>query len=107
MRQPPPLGSRVRLSGSHIFRVWTFGKLNRSSRIQLCGFLENDLPGPDLALRCKCVGMEYDKRLIIKFLWKEAADARDIADRLHAQFSQHTYQFRTVQFWITEIRRGH
>jgi hypothetical protein len=28
-------------------------------------------------------GMEYDQRVIIKFLWNERAEARQIADRLH------------------------
>jgi hypothetical protein len=27
-------------------------------------------------------GMEYDQTVIIKFLWNEGADARQIADRL-------------------------
>jgi hypothetical protein len=44
--------------------------------------------------------------VIIKFLWNERADARQIAARLQAQFVEHAYQLRTVQFWITEIRRG-
>jgi hypothetical protein len=58
--------------------------------------------------------MEYDQRMIIKFLLNEGADARDIADRLQtdcrqimdrlqAQFGEHAYQFRMVQFWITEV----
>jgi hypothetical protein len=51
-------------------------------------------------------GMEYDRRVIIKFLWNEKVNARQIAARLQAQFSEHDYQPRTVQFWITEIRRG-
>jgi hypothetical protein len=33
-------------------------------------------------------GMEYDERMIIKFLWNEGADARDIADRLQTNFRQ-------------------
>jgi hypothetical protein len=50
--------------------------------------------------------MEYDQRVIIKFLWNEEADVRQIAARLQAQFAEHAYQLRTVQFLITEIRRG-
>jgi transposase len=50
--------------------------------------------------------MEYDQRLIIRFLANEGADARQIADRLQAQFAEHCYQLRTVQFWIAEIQRG-
>jgi hypothetical protein len=52
-------------------------------------------------------GVEYDQRMIIKFLWNEKTNASKIATRLQAQFSEHAYQLRTVQFWITEIRRGH
>jgi hypothetical protein len=47
--------------------------------------------------------MECDQRVIIKFLLNEEADASDIADRLHAQFDEHAYKLRTVQFWITEV----
>jgi hypothetical protein len=36
--------------------------------------------------------MEYDQTVIIKFLWKERTDARQIADRLQAQFAEHFYQ---------------
>jgi hypothetical protein len=50
--------------------------------------------------------MEYDQRVIIKFLWNERADARQIAARLQAQFGGRAYQLRTVEFWITEIWRG-
>jgi hypothetical protein len=42
--------------------------------------------------------------VIITFLLNKRADVRDIADRLHAQFGEHAYQFRTIQFWITEIQ---
>jgi hypothetical protein len=50
--------------------------------------------------------MGYDQRVIIKFLWNEGADACQIAARLQTQFAEHIYQFRIVQFWITEIQRG-
>jgi hypothetical protein len=33
-------------------------------------------------------GMEYDQRMIIKFLWNEEANARDIADRLQTDCRQ-------------------
>jgi hypothetical protein len=36
-------------------------------------------------------GMEYDQRMIIKFVWNEGTDACDIADRLQAQFDEHAY----------------
>jgi hypothetical protein len=32
--------------------------------------------------------MEYDQRVIITFLLKEGADARDIAERLQAEFDE-------------------
>jgi hypothetical protein len=41
-------------------------------------------------------GMEYDQRMIITFLSNERADGRDIADKLQAQFGEHTYQLRTI-----------
>jgi transposase len=52
-------------------------------------------------------GIEYDQKVIIKILWNDGADARQIADRLQAHFAQHSYQLRTIRFWIAEIRRGH
>jgi hypothetical protein len=51
-------------------------------------------------------GMEYDQRMIIKFLWNDGVDTRQIVARLQAQFAEHFYQLRTVRFWITEIRCG-
>jgi hypothetical protein len=36
--------------------------------------------------------MEYDERVIIKFLWNERADARDMISRLQASFGEHAYQ---------------
>jgi hypothetical protein len=52
--------------------------------------------------------MEYDQRMIIKFLLNERANACDMIDRqtnrqtdrqrdrLQAQFGEHVYTFRTV-----------
>jgi hypothetical protein len=34
------------------------------------------------------------------------ADARGTADSLQTQFDEHVYKFRTVQFWIAEVRLG-
>jgi hypothetical protein len=51
-------------------------------------------------------GMECDQRVIIKFLRNERANARNIANRLQAQFGKHTYQLRTIRFWIAEARLG-
>jgi hypothetical protein len=50
--------------------------------------------------------MEYDQRVIIKFLLNERIDARDIADRLQAQFGEYSDKLRTFQFWITKARLG-
>jgi hypothetical protein len=50
--------------------------------------------------------MEYDQRVIIQFLWNEGIDAHEITHRLQAQFRKHAYKFRTVQFWVTEVRLG-
>jgi hypothetical protein len=36
--------------------------------------------------------MEYDQRVIIKFLKNEKADTRDIADGLQVQFGEYVYQ---------------
>jgi hypothetical protein len=47
-----------------------------------------------------------DQRVIIKILWNEKVDARNIADRLQAQFDEHAHQLRTIRFWIAEVRIG-
>jgi hypothetical protein len=67
---------------------------------------KNDLPVWTLKSVNGRFGMEYDQRVIIKFLWNDRANARKIVARLQTQFAEHVYQLRTVQFWITEIRRG-
>jgi transposase len=51
-------------------------------------------------------GIEYDQTVIIRFLWNEGAYARQIADGFQAKFAEHSYELRTVRFWIAEIRRG-
>jgi hypothetical protein len=51
--------------------------------------------------------MEYDQRMIIKFILNERADTCNITDRLQTQFGERTYKIRTVQFWITEVRFDH
>jgi hypothetical protein len=50
--------------------------------------------------------MEHDQKMIIKFLLNERSDARDIADRLQAQFGKHAYKLWIVQFWITKVWLG-
>jgi hypothetical protein len=44
--------------------------------------------------------------MIITFLLNEKANARDITDRLYAQFGEHIYKPRTIQLWITEVLLG-
>jgi hypothetical protein len=50
--------------------------------------------------------MEYEQRVIIQFLFNKEADALQIAERLRTQFHEYAYALRTVQFCITELRRG-
>jgi transposase len=50
--------------------------------------------------------MEYEQDVIIKFLFNEGADTRQIAERLTAPFHEDPYTRCMVQFWITELRRG-
>jgi hypothetical protein len=47
--------------------------------------------------------MEYDQIVIIRFLWIDGIDAHEITHILQAQFDEHTYELRTVRFWIAEI----
>jgi hypothetical protein len=42
--------------------------------------------------------------MIIRFLWNERIDAHEMRHRFQAQFDEHAYRLRTVQFWITEVR---
>jgi transposase len=44
--------------------------------------------------------------VIVKFLFNEGADTHRVAERLRAQFHEDAYALSTVQFWITELRRG-
>jgi transposase len=50
--------------------------------------------------------MEYEQRLIIKFLFNDGLDAPQITEKLSAQFSEDADSLRTVQFWVVELRRG-
>jgi hypothetical protein len=51
--------------------------------------------------------MEYDQRVIIRFLLNKGIYAHEIADRFQGQFDEYAYKLRTVRFLITEIRFGH
>jgi hypothetical protein len=50
--------------------------------------------------------MEYDQRVIIRFLWKEGIDAHEITHIFQAEFGEHAYALRTVRFWIGEVWLG-
>jgi hypothetical protein len=50
--------------------------------------------------------MKYDQRVIIRFLCNREIDAREIEERLQAQFDEHIYKFLTVRFWIAEAGFG-
>jgi hypothetical protein len=52
------------------------------------------------------VMIEYDQRVIIRFLWNERMDANQITARLQAQFDEHAYELRTVRLWIAEVHFG-
>jgi hypothetical protein len=52
------------------------------------------------------IPMEYDQRVIIKFLVNERCDANQIVERLEAQFHEDVYSLWSVQLWIGEIKRG-
>jgi hypothetical protein len=75
-------------------------------------FLSRGSPGEQFMLDCSlkdvplAILMEYEQRLIIKFRFNKGADARQIAEKLRAQLHEDAYSLRTVQFWITELRRG-
>jgi hypothetical protein len=78
-----------------------FNQLSLSRNYQGQFMLDRTLKDVTLAIL-----MEYEQHVIIKFLFNEGASARQIAERLRAQFHKDVYALRTVQFWITLVRRG-
>jgi hypothetical protein len=50
--------------------------------------------------------MEYEQRVIIKLLFNDGLDPRQIVEKLEAQFHEDAYSFPAVQSWIGEVRRG-
>jgi hypothetical protein len=52
------------------------------------------------------IQMEYDQRVIIKFLFNDGLHPRQIVEKLEAQFHEHAYSLCAVQFWIGEMQRG-
>jgi hypothetical protein len=73
-----------------------FGKLNRLNRFQDATDAIISFPFCTLKSVKDTFRMDHDQRVIIKFLFNEKADARDIADRLQAQFDEHAHTIRTV-----------
>jgi hypothetical protein len=67
-------------------------------------FLSRGSQGGQFVLDCMlksvtlAVLIEYEQRVIIKFLFNEGDDARQIAERLRAQFHKDACALRTVQF---------
>jgi hypothetical protein len=50
--------------------------------------------------------MDFEQKVIIRFLFKEGVDANDIHTRLLAQFGDETYSLRSVQPWCQYVRQG-
>jgi hypothetical protein len=50
--------------------------------------------------------MEHEQGVIIKFLFNDGLDPRQIVEKLEAQFHKDAYSLHAVQFWIGEVRRG-
>jgi hypothetical protein len=59
--------------------------------------LENEFSGDDMLKDVKVdVSMEYDQRVIIKFLFNERCDANQIVERLEPRFQEDAYSLRGV-----------
>jgi hypothetical protein len=67
----------------------SFGKLNKSNRFRACDWCHNCFPILYLKIYQDTFRMEYDQRIIVKFLSNEEANARNTADRLQAQFDEY------------------
>jgi hypothetical protein len=50
--------------------------------------------------------MDFEQRVIIRFLSKEDVDATDIRTKLLAQFGDEAYSLRSVQRWCQDVRQG-
>jgi hypothetical protein len=57
-------------------------------------------------LRILSLHMDFEQRVIIRFLFKESIDANDIHTRLLAQFGDEAYSLRSVQRWCKYVRQG-
>jgi hypothetical protein len=47
--------------------------------------------------------MEYQQREIIKFLFNDGLDSRQIVEKPEVQYHKDVYSLRAVQFWIGEV----
>jgi hypothetical protein len=47
--------------------------------------------------------MEYEQRVIVKFLFSGRLDTRQITEKLGVQFHEDADSFGMVQFWIGEL----
>jgi hypothetical protein len=52
------------------------------------------------------IRMEYEQRVIIKFLFNDGLNPRQIVKKLESQFQKDGCSLRTVPFGIGEVRRG-
>jgi hypothetical protein len=50
--------------------------------------------------------MKSEQRVIVKFLFNDRLDARQITEELRVQFHENAYSFHTVRFGIGEVRRS-
>jgi hypothetical protein len=50
--------------------------------------------------------MDFEQRVIIRFLFKEGVDAHDIRTRLLVQFGDEAYSLQSVQRWCQYVRQG-
>jgi hypothetical protein len=50
--------------------------------------------------------MEYDQRVIIRFLSNEGIPADEIATSFQAKFAEHAYKLKNIRFWIGEVQFG-
>jgi hypothetical protein len=53
-----------------------------------------------------CNVLEYEQKVITKFLTNESVDAHEIHARLNGQFPEQTYALGTIQLWVLELQRG-
>jgi hypothetical protein len=57
----------------------------------------------DVKKRLESSAMEYEQRVIIKFLTNESGDTHEIRGRLNAQFDEQSCTLRMIQFWTREM----